>query len=496
MTTAFFFYSLNFHKMPKIKFSALVSGMSGKSNGSVFGSNNGGAYFRNNTSKTKTKTALNAKRKSLFSEVSGAWRNLTSDQQNSWRNAVANFVVQNAFGDNRTPTGYELFMRLNNVRLEQGLPMLPEAPTPRSLPSLNDLEMVTPDQFLFMPTFGITNFNMNSPGSPQQWNAQNVAQSEELFDTVYFVAQYSFGSYPQLFDFSTSEKGLLSAPLDGGEAFKLSIVCDGSKYGKLKLNVEGGSGSIIVESKNNVVPLFGTFSVCVYMGDSNIDGIQLYLDGQLLAVNRSTVGTFSAVPFGTTVFPFHDASNSRSRFACSDFRIGKMTLSEVELSLLSMGYIDGRELQLYQMSSLSANLTIENYNENFDAQMSASASGSIYNYLSAIDQNRLPKMTLETTSTGSAGMVVYIYATPCISFGRVTSAPNKKLLSIQDYSSLNSWDVSQLWLSKFGRFSPNGYIQYFLQVSDSTTGVVNASQIKPPKRRRFKAGAELSGAVN
>lgn len=482
--------------MPKIKFSALVSGMSGKSNGSVFGSNNGGAYFRNNTSKTKTKTALNAKRKSLFSEVSGSWRNLTSDQQNSWRNAVANYVVQNAFGDNRTPNGYELFMRLNNVRLEQGLPMLPEAPAPRSLPSLNDLELVSPDKFLYMPTFGITNFNLKDPDSQQQWTAQNVAQSEALFDAVYFIAQYSFGNFPQPFDFSTSEKGLISAPSDYGAAFKLSIVCDGSKYGKLKLNVEGGSGSIIVESKNNVVPLFGTFSVCVYMGNTDINGVQLYLDGKLLAVNRSTVGTFSAVPFGQYVYPFHDASNYRSRLACSDFRLGKMSLSENELSLLSMGYVDGRELQLYQLSSVSANLTIDNFNEKHDAKMVASAIGSISSYLSAIDQNRIPKMTLETTSTGSAGMVVYIYATPCISFGRVTSAPNKKLLSIQGFNTVSSWDVSQLWLSKFGRFSTNGYIQYFLQVSDSTTGVVNASQIKPPKRRRFKAGAELSGAVN
>ena len=482
--------------MPKIKFSALVSGMSGKSNGSVFGTNNGGAYFRNNTSKTKTKTALNAKRKSLFSEVSGAWRNLTSEQQNSWRNAVANFVVQNAFGDNRTPTGYELFMRLNNVRLEQGLVMLSEAPTPRALPSLNDLEMVTPDKFLFMPTQGITNFNLNSPGSAQQWSAPNLVGTEDLFDTVYFVAQYSFGNYPQLFDFSTAEKGLFQAPLAGGEAFKLTIVCDGSKYGKLKLNVEGGAGSIVVESKNYVVPLFGSFSVCVYMGDSDINGVQLYLDGELLEVNRSTIGTFTAVAFGDTVYPFHDAWSSPVRLSCSDFRVGRTTLTSDELALLSLGYIDGRELQLYQMSSVSTSLEIDNYNEANDVQMSASSAGTISSFLVSIDQNRLPKMSLETTSSGSAGMAVYIYATPCISFGRVTSAPNKKLLSVMSYNTETTWDVSALWGVKYGRFSPNGYIQYFLQVCDTTTGVVNAAQVKPPKRVRFKAGAELSGAVN
>lgn len=482
--------------MPKIKFSALVSGISGKSNGSVFGANNGGAYFRNNTSKTKTKNALNAKRKSLFSEVSGSWRNLSSDQQNSWRNAVANFVVQNAFGDNRTPTGYELYMRLNNVRLEQGLSMLAEAPTPRSLPSLNDLELVTPDKFLFMPTQGVTNFNLSSPGSSQSWSCPSMVSTEDLFDTTYFVGQYSFGNFPQQFDFSTSEKGLISHPLDNGDAFKLSLVCNGTKYAKLKLNVEGGAGSIIVESKNFVVPLFGTFSFCVYMGDSNIDGVSLFLNGQKLEVNTTTIGTFTAGVFGSSVFPFYNASSSYSNIACTDFRIGRETLNEDELALLSLGYIEGRELQLYQMNSIDSNLVINNFNENNNAVLSASSSGTISNFLSTIDQNRLPKMTLETTSTGSTGMRVYIYATPCISFGRVTSAPNKKLLSVSNFESEQSWDVSSLWQSKYGRFSPNGYIQYFLQISDSTTGVVNATQVKPPKRVRFKAGAEMSGAVN
>lgn len=482
--------------MPKIKFSALVSGMSGKSNGSVFGTNNGGAYFRNNTSKTKTRTALNAKRKSLFSEVSGAWRNLSSDQQNSWRNAVANFVVQNVFGDNRTPTGYELYMRLNNVRLEQGLSMLLEAPTPRSLPALNDLELITPDKFLFMPTQGITNFNLSSPGSVQSWSAPSMISTIDLYDTSYFVAQYSFSNFPQPFDFYTSEKGLLSHPLKNGDAFKLTLVCNGTRHAKLKLNVEGGAGAIVVESKDYLVPLFGTFSLCVYMGESNIGGIRLFLNGELLEVNTTTVGSFTAGVFGDTVYPFHTASSSISNISCTDFRIGRETLINDQLALLSLGYLEGRELQLYQMNSVNSDLEINNFNELNDAMLTASNTGSISSFLASIDQNRLPKMTIETTSKGSSGMRVYIYATPCISFGRVTSAPNKKLLSVSNYESEQSWDVSSLWQSKYGRFSPNGYIQYFLQVSDSTTGVVNAAQVKPPKRVRFKAGAEMSGAVN
>ena len=482
--------------MPKIKFSALVSGMSGKSNGSVFGANNGGAYFRNNTTKTKTKNALNAKRKSLFSEVSGSWRNLSSDQQNSWRNAVANFVVQNVFGDNRTPTGYELYMRLNNVRLEQGLSMLLEAPTPRSLPSLNDLEMVTPDKFLFMPTQGITNFNLSSPGSAQGWSAPSLLDSKALFDNAYFVAQFSFANFPQPFDFNTSEKGLFQHPQSNSDAFKVSVVCDGTKYGKLKLNVEGNAGSIVIESKDNVIPLFEAFSICIFMGNGDVNGVQLYLNGVLLEVNRTTIGTFTAGTFGETVYPFYDASSSVSHLSCTDFRIGQNNLNEETFALLSLGYLQGEELQLYQMSSLDSALSIPNFNEANDAVLSASNAGIVSNYLASIDQNRLPKMSLETTSTGSDGMRVYIYATPCISFGRVTSTPNKKLLSVSNFEAEQSWDVSSLWQSKYGRFSPNGYIQYFLQVSDSTTGVVNAAQVKPPKRVRFKAGAELSGAVN
>lgn len=482
--------------MPKIKFSALVSGMSGKSNGSVFGSNNGGAYFRNNTSKTKTKTALNAKRKSLFSEVSGAWRGLSSEQQDTWRNAVSNYVVQNVFGDNRTPTGYELFMRLNNVRLEQGSAMLLEAPVPRSLPSLNDLELDFPDLFLYMPTIGLLNFDKTNQTLQQYYVVTNAAESQGLFTEAFFQGQFSFGNYNQNIDFYSVAKGLFSCSMSGGGSFEVSIECDGSKFGRLRLTVEGGSGSIIVESNDFEIDLTQTFTIGIAMGSTDRTGVKLFYNGVKLAVKTSTAGTFTAGTFGAEFQLFYNASTSYAKMICSDFRQSLGYTDETNMTLQSAGYIIGDESVLYQMSDLNENLEIENFNTAVGGTLAGQETISRKNNLSSIDQNRLPKMTITTTSSGSSGMRVYIYATPCISFGRVTSTPNKKLLSVMSYEGETSWAVSDLWQNLYGRFSPNGYIQYFLFVSDSTTGVVNAAAIKPPKRKRFKAGAELSGAVS
>jgi hypothetical protein len=56
--------------MPKVKFTALVSDMKGKANGSVFASNNGGTYFRTNKTGGGRKSNAWNQQKAEFSDLS------------------------------------------------------------------------------------------------------------------------------------------------------------------------------------------------------------------------------------------------------------------------------------------------------------------------------------------------------------------------------------------------------------------------------------------
>ncbi len=100
---------------PLVKYSALVTRMSGKLNGSVFAFNQGGDYFRNNKQgKGKTSDRWQAN-KAMWANLSSHWRDLTDEQRAEWVAITSLYPTLNRFGVERIPSGYELYMRLNGA---------------------------------------------------------------------------------------------------------------------------------------------------------------------------------------------------------------------------------------------------------------------------------------------------------------------------------------------------------------------------------------------
>ena len=116
--------------MPKIKVSALLTGIKGKSEGSVFSNNRGGAYYRSNRNfGAKSSIRWNTQRAS-FGELSQQWRKLTANQQTQWNNAAANFPAIDAWGNPRTRSGYETYMYLNATLKKLGIAANNTPPSP------------------------------------------------------------------------------------------------------------------------------------------------------------------------------------------------------------------------------------------------------------------------------------------------------------------------------------------------------------------------------
>lgn len=138
--------------MPKVKFSALVSDMKGKANGSVFASNSGGTYFRTNKTGGGQKSISWATNKNSFADISGTWRSLTDEEKTAWKDARTLYPTKNAFGDVRLPSAYELYMRLNGVLSAASLPILTTPLTPRTMPQMTNVSVIIPEEEVFTPT--------------------------------------------------------------------------------------------------------------------------------------------------------------------------------------------------------------------------------------------------------------------------------------------------------------------------------------------------------
>lgn len=137
--------------MPKVRFSALVTDMKGKANGSVFASNAGGTYFRTNKTGGGRKSVDWATNKNKFADLSSTWRSLTQEQRDAWKDARTLYPTTNAFGQVRIPTSYELYMRLNATLQASGLPTLITPNVPRTMPTTFPINLDNPSYIAFNP---------------------------------------------------------------------------------------------------------------------------------------------------------------------------------------------------------------------------------------------------------------------------------------------------------------------------------------------------------
>lgn len=125
----------------KIKYSALVMGVSGKLNGSVGATNKGGAYLRNKGVTSNPQTIAQQAVRSRFGSLSSSFRGLTVAQINAWNNAAADFPIIDRLGDTRYLTGLGLFVQLNTNLLTIGQPTIENPPVKQSMPSFFEATM-------------------------------------------------------------------------------------------------------------------------------------------------------------------------------------------------------------------------------------------------------------------------------------------------------------------------------------------------------------------
>jgi hypothetical protein len=118
----------------KVKFGAIVTDGRNKVGGQVFSKNRGGNYLKNKVSPSQPHTSMQSVVRQRLATLATAWRALTADQRNQWNAAVSSWTKTDVFGDVKTPSGFNLFQRLNNNLAQVGVAMILIPPTPGDIP--------------------------------------------------------------------------------------------------------------------------------------------------------------------------------------------------------------------------------------------------------------------------------------------------------------------------------------------------------------------------
>jgi hypothetical protein len=122
--------------MAKIKFSALVSDVRNKLNGSVMSKNRYGSYMRNKTTPVNPQTTFQQNVRAQLAANSQAWGGLTEAQRSGWRALAAELPFTDIFGDSKILAGNSLYNKLNGNLNKIGEASISEAPVKISVPSL------------------------------------------------------------------------------------------------------------------------------------------------------------------------------------------------------------------------------------------------------------------------------------------------------------------------------------------------------------------------
>lgn len=134
--------SIKILKFMKAKFGSMLVDGRGKLGGHVYSKNRGGSYVRTKVSPVNPQTTAQAQARASLTARSQTWRTLTVNQRASWNSAVSNFTGTDVFGDVKTPSGLNLYNRLNLNLQKVGATLLTLPPVPTASPVIDSVSFI------------------------------------------------------------------------------------------------------------------------------------------------------------------------------------------------------------------------------------------------------------------------------------------------------------------------------------------------------------------
>lgn len=112
--------------MALVKFSALISNMVGKLNGSVFSHVRGGTCLKNRTIPTQPNTPIQVIYRNALSNISGSWKFLDEKKRIQWNQAAIGKFRTNSLGDSYKMNGFSYYCSCNLNLFKIAEPLIDE----------------------------------------------------------------------------------------------------------------------------------------------------------------------------------------------------------------------------------------------------------------------------------------------------------------------------------------------------------------------------------
>lgn len=129
----------------KIKFGAIVTDGRNKIGGHVASKNRAGNYLRTKVTPVNPQTTAQTTVRNRLAGISSGWRGLTADQRAAWNAAVSDYAKTDIFGDLKSPTGFNLYQRLNNNLVTCGESQITDPPAVVAVDAFTSLGLAAED---------------------------------------------------------------------------------------------------------------------------------------------------------------------------------------------------------------------------------------------------------------------------------------------------------------------------------------------------------------
>jgi len=127
--------------MAKLKFGMIVTEGRNKIGGHVLSKNRAGAYVRTKVTPVNPQSSAQVNVRASIASLASGWRGLTETQRASWNAAVKDYQKTDIFGDKVTPTGFNLYMSLNQNLYNIGVAAISAPPVPAAVSSFTSMSV-------------------------------------------------------------------------------------------------------------------------------------------------------------------------------------------------------------------------------------------------------------------------------------------------------------------------------------------------------------------
>jgi len=201
--------------MARVKFSSIISDVSGSVGQVTFQRFYGGSMIRNKPIPRGSITEFQQSSRNFIVQVQAAWSSLTSAQQQAWSNFLSYFPQYQSRAKKVLLSGYQLFLKYNLLRLHAGLSILTSISYVPLTFQIPDYELTldgTDLYFLFDSAFNPAVSNLLIKISPVRLNPTLTlrprmrvvqVQSYQSGNTAWYVDQSylaKFGVLPSIDD--------------------------------------------------------------------------------------------------------------------------------------------------------------------------------------------------------------------------------------------------------------------------------------------------------